>query len=231
MLQPEHQKVFAQCPLFSGIDPGDYEFLLSCINSYTKTYRAGEFILLPGDQVNHVGVVLSGSIEISKENPAGAKHILHFLGPSGMFGEGIVCTTHRISPVAVRVKEPSVILFIPYQRIIVSCGNSCGFHIRLIENMMTILGEKNMGLTEKIELLMLKGMREKLAAFLLSEFHKAGSTTFRILPNRNELAEYLNVSRPSMSRELARMKEEGLIDYYQNSFRILKVEELKKSLQ
>ena len=78
---------------------------------------------------------------------------------------------------------------------------------------------------------MLKGMREKLAAFLLSEFQKAGSTTFRILPNRNELAEYLNVSRPSMSRELARMKEEGLIDYYQNSFRILKLEELKKSLQ
>ena len=78
---------------------------------------------------------------------------------------------------------------------------------------------------------MLKGMREKLAAFLLSEFHKAGSTTFRILPNRNELAEYLNVSRPSMSRELARMKKEGLIDYYQNSFRILMVEELKKSLQ
>ena len=104
------------------------------------------------------------------------------------------------------------------------------FLIQLIQNMMMILGEKNSGLNQKIELLMMKGMREKLAAYLLSEYRKNKALTFQILPNRNELAEFLNVSRPSMSRELARMKSEGLIDYYQNTFKLVNMEKLSACL-
>ena len=77
---------------------------------------------------------------------------------------------------------------------------------------------------------MLKGMREKLATFLLRESEKQKSKTFQVIPNRNELAEFLNVSRPSMCRELGRMKEEGILDFYQNSFRILNMEALVEAL-
>jgi CRP-like cAMP-binding protein len=96
--------------------------------------------------------------------------------------------------------------------------------------MMMILGEKNSSLNQKIELLMLKGMREKLAAYLMNEYKKANSLTFQIIPNRNELAEYLNVSRPSMCRELGRMKDDGILDFYQNSFKILSMEHLAQCL-
>ena len=154
-----------------------------------------------------------------------------FLGEGHIFAEGIVCTRERISPVTVRVKEESKILFIPYERITRSCGNSCTFHIHLIQNMMMLLGEKNFNLNTKIELLSLKGMREKIATFLLNESKdQNNSLTFQIVPNRNELAEYLNVSRTSMCRDLARMKEEEILDYYQNSFKILSMEALKDCL-
>ena len=93
-----------------------------------------------------------------------------------------------------------------------------------------LLGEKNRILNRKIELLALKGMREKLATYLLYEADKQNSQSFTIIPNRNELAEYLNVSRSSMCRELGRMKELGMIDYYQNSFKILSKEALTKCL-
>jgi CRP-like cAMP-binding protein len=195
-----------------------------------KNYSNGEYIFLAGNEINYVGIVLSGSVEIIKENPAGARHIMDFLGVSNLFGEGIVCTMERISPVTVRAKEDSKILFIPYERIIKSCSNSCSFHVQLIKNMMLLLGEKNYNLNHKIELLMLKGMREKLAAYLLYESRRQNSQTFQIIPNRNELAEYLNVSRTSMCRELARMKELGMLDYYQNSFKLLSIEELNNCL-
>ena len=222
--------VLLQCPLFVSIEEADYAGLLSCINAYTKTFHNEEYILFSGDEVSHVGIVLSGSLEILKENPAGTKHILAFLSPANIFGEGIVCTHNRISPVTVKAKESTIILFIPYERIIKSCSSSCSFHNQLIKNMVMLLGEKNLILNQKIELLTLKGMREKLATYLLTESQRQAGLTFQIIPNRNELAEYLNVSRTSMCRELARMKELQMIDYYQNSFKILSVNLLKECL-
>jgi CRP-like cAMP-binding protein len=222
--------ILSNCPLFNNIKENEYNSLLSCINSYTKNFDSNEYIIIAGNVVNYVGIVISGTVEIIKENPAGTRHIMDFLGTSNIFGEGIVCTNERIAPVTVRAKENSRILFIPYERIIKSCTNSCGFHTQLIKNMMMLLGEKNFNLNIKIELLMLKGMREKLAAYLLYEAKRQNSLTFQIIPNRNELAEYLNVSRTSMCRELANMKESGMLDYYKNSFKIINVEKLNNCL-
>jgi CRP/FNR family transcriptional regulator, dissimilatory nitrate respiration regulator len=223
--------VLSKCPLFTNIKENEYKILLSCINSHTKDFQSNEYIFLAGDKINYVGIVLSGSIEIIKENFAGARHIMDFLGPSDIFAEGIVCTIKHISPVTIRVKEDSKILFIPYERIIKSCSSSCEFHVQLINNMVMLLGEKNFNLNRKIELLMLKGMREKLATYLLNESQKQNNLSFQIIPNRNELAEFLNVSRTSMCRELARMKELRILDYYQNSFKILSLDALKECLK
>lgn len=223
--------ILAKCPLFMNINDNEYKILLSCINSYTKDFQNDEYILFAGDNISSIGVVLSGSIEIIKENLAGARHIIDFLGPSDIFAEGIVCTSEHISPVTVRAKEDSKILFIPYERIIRTCSNSCNFHAQLTKNLIMLLGEKNFSLNHKIALLLLKGMREKLAAYLLNESQKQSSLSFQIIPNRNQLAEYLNVSRTSMCRELARMKELRILDYYQNSFKILSLDALKECLK
>lgn len=223
--------LLSKCALFKNVKEEDLGSLLSCLNSYTKNYKDEEYIFFAGNEINYVGVILSGSAEIIKENLAGSRHIMAFLGPAHIFAEGIVCTPKRISPVTLKVKEDSKILFIPYERIIKSCGNTCNFHIQLIQNMMMILGQKNYNLNTKIELLTLKGMREKIAAYLLNESKNSNSLSFQIVPNRNELAEYLNVSRTSMCRELARMKELNILDYYQNSFKLLDVEALKECLK
>ena len=198
--------------------------------SYKINYVSDAYIFFTGSEINYVGIVLTGSLEILKEDLAGSKHILDFLGPSDIFAEGIACTKRHLSPVTVRTKEPSSVLFIPFEKIIKTCSNSCNFHIQLIKNMMMLLGEKNYTMNQKMELLILKGMREKLASYLLLESNKHKSLTFQIVPNRNELAEYLNVSRTSMCRELARMKDLGILDYYQHSFKILSVEKLKDCL-
>lgn len=226
----QYREVLKKCALFKDIYNQDLNSLLSCLDSHTKIYKNDEYVFLAGDKIQHVGIVLEGALEILKENPAGNKHLIAFLGPSHIFAEGIVCTINRISPVSIRVKKNSVVLFIPYEKITKNCAHMCTYHNSLVKNMMMILGEKNFNLNTKLELLMMKGMREKLAAFLLTEYNNNQSLTFQIIPNRNELAEYLNVSRTSMCRELGRMKAENLIDYYQNSFKIQSLEKLKKSV-
>lgn len=220
-------EILKKVVLFHNIEERDLEHLVGCLQGYTKNYEANEIIFSLGNQVDTIGIVLEGQVEIVKENPAGDRNIVSIIGTSQMFGEGVVCTFKRISPVTVRTKEKSRILFLPYDRVIVSCSNVCSFHTTLIRNMLRVLGEKNYALNNKIDYLILKGMREKLATYLLSEVQSKNSMAFNIDMNRNELAEYLNVSRSSMCRELSRMKNEGLIDYYKNGFKIMNVDDLK----
>lgn len=220
-MMQQYYPILKDCALFRKINEVDFGHLMKCLGAQVKSYKEDEYILLSGDEVNYIGIVLTGNVLIMKESLAGNKHIVAFLGPSDLFAEGIVCTAARISPVTVQVKEKASILLIPYERIIKSCGNACIFHINLIQNMMIILGEKNLRLNRKLELLTLKGMREKLASYLLNESALRSSSTFQIMLNRTELADYLNVSRTSMCREMAKMKDEGMIDYYGNSFKLI----------
>lgn len=226
----EYYNILAECPIFKSFSYDDFSHILPCLNVSIKKYKAEDYIFLLGDTIDSISIVLSGTVEIIKENLIGNRHIIASLPPSSIFGEGIVCTAKRLSPVTAMTKTEATILNIPYQKIITTCEHACGFHVQLIHNMMLLLGEKNYLLNHKIDLLVLKGMREKLASYLLYEMVKTGSTRFEIPFSRNALAEYLNVSRPSMSRELADMKEEGILDYHLNSFHILSVDKLKQCI-
>jgi len=227
----QYYPILNKCPLFRNIDGTQFGHLMQCLGAQVKHYSAEEYVFLSGNQINHIGIIFSGVLEIMKENLAGNKHIVAMVGPSEMFAEGIVCTAKRISPVTVRVKEEADILLIPYERMLKSCGNTCTFHLNLIQNMMVILGEKNFILNRKLELLTLKGMREKIASYLLSVSNDRSSNMFEINLNRTDLADYLNVSRTSMCRELARMKEEGLLDYYGNSFKLMDKSRIEECLE
>lgn len=230
-IMEQYYPILKNCALFRKIGEHEFASLMKCLGAQVKRMEADKYVFLAGDEVNHIGIILSGKIEVAKESLSGNKHIVAVLGPADMFAEGIVCTVHRISPVTVQIKEDAKILSIPYERIIRSCGNSCNFHISIIQNMMAVLGEKNVSLNRKLELLALKGMREKLASYLIGESFSRNSNMFQIMLNRTELAAYLNVSRTSMCRELARMKEEGLIDFYANSFKLINKEKLAQCLE
>ena len=227
----QYYPILKRCALFRGIEESNYMDLLGCLDAQIKHFNEDEYIFFAGDKINRVGVVLSGTVEILKENLAGNKHIIAILDSSHLFAEGIVCTADRLSPVTAQAKEETNIMFIPYEKIIRSCGQSCSYHIELIQNMMVVLGEKNISLNWKLELLTLKGMREKLASYLIKASYENRSNTFQIPLNRSELSDFLNVSRTSMCRELTRMKDDGLIDLYGRSFKILDKEGLAGCLE
>ena len=107
------------------------------------------------------------------------------------------------------------------QRILTVCSSACEFHTRLIHNLLTILTEKNLMLTHKIEHMAQKNTRDKLLSYLSMEAEKSGSAEFRIPFNRQQLADYLSVDRSAMSAELGRMRDEGLLRFNRNHFELL----------
>ena len=119
------------------------------------------------------------------------------------------------------VSEQAEILFLPFQRVMHQCGMSCTFHQQLIENMVRVIARKNRELMRKIEVISKRTLREKIMAYLSLQAQSQGTRYFDIPLGRLELADYLCVDRSALARELSAMKNDGIIDFDRNTFRIL----------
>lgn len=223
----EHQKVLEKVSLFGNIDANELIHVLSCLGPSISTFDKGEFVTMEGDEFNGIGIVIEGKVKITQTNEAGERIILSQLGAGGIFGEMIAFSGLTKWFATVIADKKSQVMFLKADAIINQCHRMCTGHKQLMINMLTIVSNKALLMNRKVRYLSIKSMRGKLSQFLLEDYHKNNKLMFEIVFNRNELAEFLNVSRPSMSRELSRMKEEGLIDYYKESFKLLDIERLK----
>jgi CRP-like cAMP-binding protein len=101
---------------------------------------------------------------------------------------------------------------LPFQRMLRTCGTACGFHSKLIENMVAMLARKNLVLNEKLEILSGRSIRERVMLYLQREARRQGSRRVRIPFTRTELADYVCVDRSALSREISRMCAQRLIE-------------------
>lgn len=204
--------------LFKDIKTNEIEKLLSCLNIYTRLILKGNFILHEGDDIESIGIILSGFVQIIRNDEIGNRIIQTGLGSGSIFAESFVCAGIKKSPVAVVAAEDTEILFIPFNKMIRSCDAACSFHYKLIENMMNLIARKNLMLNGKIEILTKRSIREKVIEYLGQEKKRSKMNTFIIPFSRNELADYICVDRSALSRELGKMKELGLISVDGNRF-------------
>ena len=208
-------------PLFNGIASEDRIAMLSCIGYHTGSFQKGDIVAFEGENIKHVGVVLSGSVDMVKEDLWGNKTLLVRMGKDEVFGETFACGEDNLSVVTFVVSEDAEVLFLPFNRVMHSCTNCCDFHHRLIENMVRVIANKNRDLMRKVEVVSKRSIREKILAYLSVQAQSQGSRYFDIPLGRVEWAEYLCVDRSALTRELAKMKDEGLIDFDRNCFRLL----------
>jgi len=211
--------VLQTSPLFAGISGEDIRKLSACLAPERKTYDKKDAIFLAGDKVSAVGIVAKGAIQVVSEDFLGNRSILARLTEGDLFAESFACADAGVIPVSVYAVEPSEVYFIDCRRILTTCS-SCVYHARLIANMMRILAGKNVRLSQKIEILSKRSIRDKLITYLSAQALQVGSRSFAIPFNRQELADFLGVDRSALSKELSNMQKEGLLSYDKNRFRL-----------
>lgn len=217
----------SKCKLFCSINEDELYAMLLCLKPKISQYKKGENITIEGNLFDGIGVLLSGSASITKENASGSRVILNIVGPTDMFGEIAAFSKTKIWPATVVAQEECMVMFLPPHLIVGDCEKLCKSHKTLINNMLEILSNRALMLNQKVKYLTIKSLRGRVCNLFLDQYNASGSITFMMPMNRNELAEFLNVSRPSLSREMAKMKNEGIIDFYRSSIRILDLDRIK----
>lgn len=214
-------KTLYENDIFAGIEPKETDSMLKCLNAKILSYKKGSALLLAGDEINWIGIVLSGVVHIIKEDYYGNRNIMAKSGAGQLFGEVFACAGTKSSPVSVFAAEDTEVMFLNCSKVLTVCSGSCPFHCRMVSNLLRIVSEKALYLNQKIDFLSKRTTREKLLAYLSAQAEQTCSRQLVIPFNRQELADFLCVDRSAMSAELGRMQRDGLIEYNKRNFRLL----------
>ena len=205
--------------LFENIENEKILELLKCTGIKTKTYKKGAYILKTGSKIDFLGVILDGNAQITKNDFPDKENIIESLKVNDIFGHNIVCLGINKSPVNIIAKTNCEILFLPFEKVITPCGRLCNYHLQLIKNIMKMISKRNSLLNTKLDIIGQKTTREKILA-LLQEY-KSENEIFEIPYSREEMAKFLCVDRSAMSRELCKMRDEGILIFHKNRFKLL----------
>lgn len=214
-------------PLFQGISPKNREVLLRCLHSYTKFYKKGAFLLFEDEQIDFVGIILSGTADIVYENMWGDKYILGSLGKGDMFGEDVVFGADCEARVAVQARDQTVTLYVSSHLLLEACKKNDSAQYCLMSNLLLSLAKKNKQLILKLRILSEKSLRKKLMSFLLYQAKVEGKNTIVLPFTHTALAHYLCTNRTALLRVINTLKQEGIIDFQRNKFTLLHSELVK----
>lgn len=201
----------ANTVLFRGASADEVRTMLSCLNAETRHFQRGQVIYHAGDVIRSIGLVLSGSVSIENDDVWGNKSILEYVRPGQVFAETYACVPGEPMMVSAVAAENSEILFLDTSHVLHVCASACGFHNKMIRNLLAIASQKNLNLSRRIFHTSSKSIRGRLLSYLSHQSLMNGSREFDIPFNRQQLADYLSVDRSAMSNELSKMQRDGLL--------------------
>lgn len=207
--------------LFSGASDEDIEAMLGCLQARLCTYKKGEYVLREGERIERLMMLVKGELHIQRDDYWGNRSIVSMVGVGEMFGEAYAAPESGPLMNDVLAVEDSAVIFLDIGKLLTVCPNGCKFHAMAVKNLFFAISEKNRKLVRKLGYMSRRTTREKLIAYLSEEAKRQNSGAFSIPFNRQQLADFLSVDRSAMSNELCRLRDEGLIEFEKNRFRLL----------
>jgi CRP-like cAMP-binding protein len=215
--------VLFHCPLFSGIEKPEIQNILRQTQSHVSNYKKNEYIFQLDRPSEYIGIVIHGSVEVQKISSSGKLLNLLSRNKGEVFG-GAAIFSRKLSPnVNVISKESSKVLFIHKQSVIdILCKNNT-----IASNILDMSANNIAHLNQRIELLCISSIQKKIAFTLLFDMQPSELNLVKLPFSKKSWAEYLNVSRPSLCRELKCLCVEGVIEVKNKAIKIVDKQKLQ----
>lgn len=190
----------------------------------TKTYEANHILFQEGDECLGLYHIKSGQGIIKNIYFDGNESIIRYINPGDVIGDILLFSNHSHFPATIIAKTKLTLEFIKKDDLLEIIKNDSKIAFLLLNK----ISSQAFDLNNRVKLLSKRSIRSKICYYLLNIYKEKNSLTFTLEYNKEQWADILNIERPSLSRELIKLKKEGIIDYYSKTIKIINIERLKE---
>jgi len=193
-------------------------------NSYLKdgsfkisTYYKNNIIHFSGEACLKLEVILSGHVSVERIDEAGNLMTIAEFYSDEILGGNLLFSRNSHYPMTITAKQPTVILGIDKERLL---GLFADNHI-FLRSYLEFVADHTSILGDRIKHYVNRTIRECIMDYLEHERQKQRSNKILLPITKKAWAERIGVSRTSLSRELSKMKKDGLIRYDAKTIELL----------
>ena len=212
--------------LFKDFSNQEINYFLITSQYKIADYQAGQIIAIEGDPLTKIGLILGGTLEVQKNYPSGKTVTINQLTTGDTFGEVAIFSSKKIYPSTIFSTTDSKIMFVKKDKILRFCFQNDKF----FKSLLQLLSEKILILDNRLCLLSRETIRQKICFYLIERYRQEQNLQIHTAISREKMAEQFAITRPSLSRELSKMKREGLIDLHKDTITIKNLNFLEQNL-
>lgn len=210
--------VLRRSPLFQNMSESGIDRALKLFHAQEARFKRGQYLCHAGEPMTRFGFLLKGTVQVFIDDVNGERFLMNSVGAGDSFGESLHFMEVKDPPIYIVATEDTRLLWLNARQLKEASKTTETLETAL--RFVALLAQRTLTMNDRIQILTQPSIRAKLNLYFTQCANRFNSRTFTIGFNRNQLADYLAVNRSALSRELSRMKEEGLIDYHLNSFTV-----------
>lgn len=211
---------------FSCLNSEQISRIISKVKYTVKTYEKDAVIAMEDEECNSLGLILDGQVEVQRIYSSGKHIVLKRMTAGEVFGEAIIFSKINKYPATIISMSKSNVAFIKKEDII----QLCILEESILKNFITLLSDKIFILNNKIKNISFKTVKQKVINYILEQMHEQKSSTIVLKANKEQISSLIGIPRPSLSRELMKLRDEEIIDFDKNTITICNIDALEEEL-
>ena len=209
--------ILEKSTLFQGVEANVLRGYLEETPHHIQCYDKEETIFHLMDPALRIGIILEGRVEAQKSFPNGSQVNVSVRGPGEMIGPAAVFSKSQRYPCDIVALEPATLMMLRKEDLLSLMQKD----VKILQNFTTEIASATYMLQQRLELLSYSGIAQKAAFWLLIQVRQTGKTAVQIPDSMSRWAMIMNVSRPSLHREMKKLEEEGIIRYERKNIYVL----------
>jgi cyclic nucleotide binding domain protein len=217
--------------LFENISEEEINDIVKISKSEVISIRKDEYLFYQEENSKYLFILLDGIVQIERVDANGKRMIMNRFDEIGtMFAEVYIYFSDKIYDYSCVAIKNARVFAIPKEFFLNIDDLTQKYNYKLTQNMLKILSRKAFFLNQKVLILSSFTLRQKIASYLLQRVRESGlkNESLNLIFKREELADFIGTTRPSLSREMLLMQDDGIIELDKNTFKVIDLEKLQE---